>query len=57
MPSPQKSGQAVATTGIATKNISNLAEEVFHAFESKVKAPRNPKLVRNTELIKPKVSV
>jgi len=56
MPSPQKSGQALATSGIATKNISNLAEEVFNAFESKVVAPRNPKLVRTTEIIQPKVT-
>ena len=55
MPSSQKFGQG-ATAHIGTKNISNLSNDVFTKFESKVIAPRNPKLIRTTELPKTRVS-
>ncbi|XP_076808093.1 hydrocephalus-inducing protein homolog isoform X2 [Clavelina lepadiformis] len=48
MPSPSKSGLG-SSNFMATKNISNLSEDVFNKFESKVTAPRNPKLIKTTE--------
>ena len=55
MPSPQKFAQASGDQ-VATKNISNLSVDIFNKFESKVVAPRNPKLIRATELPKSRVS-
>lgn len=55
MPSSQKFGQGDLGQ-ISTANISNLNNEIFNKIESKVIAPRNPKLIKTTELPKTRVS-
>jgi len=49
MPSSTKMGLSSAGSGFTmTKNISNLSVEIFNKMESKVTAPKNPKLIRST---------
>ena len=56
MPSPRKFGQGNQSQ-INTANISNLSTDVINKFASKVVAPRNPKLIKTTELSKSRVSL
>ncbi|XP_077975805.1 hydrocephalus-inducing protein homolog isoform X2 [Styela clava] len=50
MPSPAKPG--VGGTDIVTGNLSHLSESLLKNMESKVVAPRNPKLIKTTEMPK-----